>query len=171
VGACPGRRYVFVPDVMAHRRGARGKEREIAAALSLQLELIGLDGLADLVVGNPCRRRRRQGGILEARGLGLAKPLMRRGRGRIVAVTVDDHAVYRFQAVSGCSVPLKASTASNSSASAAGVCGGRRLAAHSCLAAQARLIRGSRPASATACAASRISSARRRPCWREREII
>src|SRR6185437_10640104 len=40
VGACPGRRYVFVPDVMAHRRGARGKEREIAAALSLQLELI-----------------------------------------------------------------------------------------------------------------------------------
>src|SRR6185437_848789 len=97
VGAGPGGRHLLIADVMTHRRGAWREEREIAAALSLQLELIGLDTLADLIIGDLRRGGRRQARILEARGLRLAKSLVRRGRGRVVAVTVDDHAVSRFR--------------------------------------------------------------------------
>src|ERR1700678_4188158 len=78
---------------MTHPGGARGEDREIGTTLFLQLELISLDAAADLVIGNPTRCGLRQARVLEARDLGLAKPLLRGRRGRVVAVTVDDHAV------------------------------------------------------------------------------
>src|SRR5690606_36041964 len=79
----------LVADVMSHRRSARRKDRVIGAALPDQLELVGFDLFANLVVGN--RRIGRRGSAILERGLlSLAPLVMRLGSGGIVAVTIDD---------------------------------------------------------------------------------
>src|SRR6185437_8041129 len=104
-----GGRHLLVTNVMSHCRGAGGEERDVAAALSLELQLVGLDGLANLVIRDLSRLRGRQARVLEACGLGFAKFLVRGRCRRVVAVTVDDHAV------SVISAPLEASTPSSNS--------------------------------------------------------
>src|SRR5688572_15010865 len=141
---------------MRHRRRARREERDICAALALQLQLILLDRLADLVIADPRGRRQRQARILEARELLVAELLMRGRSSRVVAVTVDDqHQMLPLL------LPLviESSMSLRSSCAAAVRCA----EAQSCQTAQALLIRGSNPASPTVRATSRISSARRRP--------
>jgi hypothetical protein len=48
----PGAADLEVADVVGHEAGARAEDREVGAALLHQLELVGLDGLADLVVAD-----------------------------------------------------------------------------------------------------------------------
>jgi hypothetical protein len=45
-------RHVEVADVVRHEAGARLKMRDVAAALLHQAQLVGLDGLAQLVVAD-----------------------------------------------------------------------------------------------------------------------
>ena len=56
----PGRRHLEVADVVGHEARARAEDREVRAARLHLLELVGLDRLADLVVGD-LRGRRRSG--------------------------------------------------------------------------------------------------------------
>src|SRR5215831_18786330 len=77
---------------MGHRRGARGKNRHVGPALSLQLQLRVLEALADLVVadrdnalGAGARR------ILQCRDLRVPINLERLWRSSVVPVAVDDH--------------------------------------------------------------------------------
>src|SRR5690606_16234629 len=85
----------LVADMVRHRRGARAEDRMIGAALLDQLELVGFDRLADLVVGD-----RRVGGwgatILEGRLLRLAPLVMRLRSGGVMTVAIDDqrHAAF-----------------------------------------------------------------------------
>src|SRR5262245_33129071 len=77
--------------MMRHRRGAGREEREVGAPLALELELIGLDAFANLVVADLDRRRPRRRRVLEAGELCVAETLKRGRRGCIMAVTIDDH--------------------------------------------------------------------------------
>ena len=84
----------FVADVMAHAGGARREDRQIGAALALQLELVLLDAVADFVVGNLKRRPRRHRHFVLGVGRGrllLAKAMQVLGLGGVMAVTIDDH--------------------------------------------------------------------------------
>ena len=88
----PGQADVVVADVVAHAHGARGEDREVGAALALQLELRAFEALADLVVGDLQRRLwRLLGRLLEVVDLVLAPAQQVLGLGRVVAVTIDDH--------------------------------------------------------------------------------
>ena len=82
-----------VADVVAHAGGARREDREVGAALALQLELVR---------PRCCRGSRRRdilrparGGsadlVLDRLGLVLAEAVQVLGLGRVVAVTIDDH--------------------------------------------------------------------------------
>ena len=82
----------LVADVMRHAGGARREDREVGAALALELELRALQALADLVVadaevlvGGAARRVGQAGELAVAEDLELLR------RGRVVAVAVDDH--------------------------------------------------------------------------------
>src|SRR5688572_5784691 len=149
---------------MRHRRCARREERDVCAALALQLELILLDRLANLVVADTRGRWRRQARILEPRELLVAELLMRVRSSRVVAVAVDD----QHQ-----TLPLLLPSVIESSMSLRSSCAAAVASAEaqSCQMAQALLMRGSNPASTTVRATSRISSARRRPWMSEREIM
>ena len=88
----PSRRNLEVTDVMSHEARARAEDREIAAALLHQLELVVDDRFAQFVVADlqlvglwPDRR------ILDARDLPVAPILERLGSRGVVAVYVDDH--------------------------------------------------------------------------------
>src|SRR5262249_4841245 len=84
-----------VADMVAHAGGARREDREIGAALALELELRTLDRGADLVVGHleaGARRQRRL--ALDRLGLVLAEAMQVLGFGRVMAVTVDDHGAF-----------------------------------------------------------------------------
>ena len=90
----------LVADVMPHAGGARREDRQIGAALALQLELVLLDALADFVVGHLQRRARRHRRLVLGvgrRGLLLAEALQVLGLGGVVAVAVDDHDNSRFR--------------------------------------------------------------------------
>ena len=85
-------RHREVADVVAHAGGARGEDREVGAALALELELRALDRGADLVVGHlQARARRQRRLVLDRFGLVLAEAVQVLGLGRVVAVTIDDH--------------------------------------------------------------------------------
>src|SRR5262249_5897368 len=82
-----------VADVMRHRARARWKGRKVRCPAALELELRALQALPDLIVGDVERAlARRLRGILERLHLQLAPCLHLGGRGRVVAVAVDDHA-------------------------------------------------------------------------------
>jgi hypothetical protein len=88
----PARRNLKVADVVGHEARARRKQRQVAAALAHQLELIGLDRLAQLVVADlEVRGWGLLGRILDAGDLLVAPVFQRLGRGGEVAVAVDDH--------------------------------------------------------------------------------
>ena len=78
-------------DVVGHAAGPRREDRDVRAALALELELRALDALAELVVrdlqGRPRRRLRR---VLQGVDLALAPVEKLLRLGRVVAVTVDD---------------------------------------------------------------------------------
>ena len=81
-----------VADVVRHPRRPRREDREIGAALALQLELRALEARAHLVVADLERAlRRRRAAALERRDLRLAPGLELARRGGVVAVAVDDH--------------------------------------------------------------------------------
>ena len=81
-----------ITDVMAHAGGARRENREVGAALLLELELSALDALANLVIGHfQARARRQRRLILNRFGLVLAEAMQVLGLGRVVAVAIDDH--------------------------------------------------------------------------------
>ncbi len=85
-----------IADVVAHAGGARREDREVGAALALELELCALDAGADLVVRHleaGARRQRRL--VLDRLGLVLAEAVQVLGFGRVVAVTIDDHDTLR----------------------------------------------------------------------------
>ncbi len=158
VVACarPGGRSRLVADVVRHRRRTRRKNRDVCATLALQLELVLLDRLADLVIADAPRRRHWQARVLEARKLLVPELLMRVRSSRVVAVAVDD----QHQTLPRLLPSVIESSMSFRSSCAAAV---RCAEAQSCHTAHALLIRGSKPASPTVRATSRISSARRRP--------
>src|SRR5260221_6733044 len=88
----PGARCLEVADVVGHEAGARAEDGEIGAALLHQLELVGLDGLADLVIAElQVAGPGGLGRVLEACDLQVAPGAQGRGRGGVVAVYVDDH--------------------------------------------------------------------------------
>ncbi len=79
-------------DVMGHAGGARREDRQVAAALPLQLQL-RLDALPQRIVADAeVRRRRPAHRIGEPGQLLVAEPVQRLRLGRVVAVNVDDHA-------------------------------------------------------------------------------
>ena len=84
-----------VTDVVRHRRRPRRKDRDVGAALTLELQLGALETLANLIVadddGSLRRNVRRVAGRLERRNLRVAVRLQRFGRRRVVAVAVDNH--------------------------------------------------------------------------------
>ena len=88
----PFLRHREVADVVAHAGGARREDREVGAALALELELRALDRGPDLVVGHleaGARRQRRL--VLDRLGLVLAEAVQVLGLGRVMAVAIDDH--------------------------------------------------------------------------------
>src|SRR5215813_3607340 len=91
----PFKAHGEVADVVAHAGGARREDREVSAALALELELRALDRGADFVVGHfqaGTRRQRRL--ILDRLGLILAEAMKILGFGRVMAVAIDDHGAF-----------------------------------------------------------------------------
>src|SRR6516225_10308747 len=94
-GAGPGLAGRCVAEVVAHAGGARREDRQVGAALALHLELAIGDRRTDLVVGDARARRRRLARLVRL-DLLTAPALVLTGGGRVVAVTIDDHAPLRF---------------------------------------------------------------------------
>ncbi len=89
----PGRAHGEIADVMGHEAGAGAEDRQIAAALLHQAQLIRLDQLAKFVVADlEVRDIRRLRRVLDAGDLPVAPCLQRLRSGRIMPVAVDDHA-------------------------------------------------------------------------------
>src|SRR5690606_28121213 len=82
--------------MVRHGRGAWRKDRHVGAALADQPELVLLERSTNLVVGYLRRPGRRRGRVREVFQLRLAELLVRRGRSRVVAVAIDDHAAASF---------------------------------------------------------------------------
>ena len=81
-----------VADMVAHAGGARREDRDVGAALALQLELGAFHALADFVVADLQRRfRRHRRLVLDRLGLLLAAPVQVFRLGRVVAVAIDNH--------------------------------------------------------------------------------
>ena len=88
----PFEAHACVADVMRHAGGARREDREAGAALALELELGALDALAQLVVADLDRGRRRLlRRVLDGGDLVLAEVVQLLRLGGVVAVAVDDH--------------------------------------------------------------------------------
>src|SRR5690606_19983710 len=79
-------------DVMRHEARARREDRQVAAALVHLRELVSLDRLAQLVVADAqLRSLRRDAAVVQRGDLAVAPVFEGLRRGRVVAVTVDDH--------------------------------------------------------------------------------
>src|SRR6186713_2938460 len=77
---------------MRHRGGAWREDREVGAALALELELRAFEAFTDLVVADlEVRLLRHICRVLEARDLAIAVFLQVGRCGRVVPVAVDDH--------------------------------------------------------------------------------
>ena len=88
----PGRRHLEVADVVGHETGARREQRDVAAALLHQPQLVGLDRFAQLVVADlQVGRARHHARVLDACDLLVAPRFQRLGRRGVVAVAIDDH--------------------------------------------------------------------------------
>src|SRR3954468_20453651 len=82
----------FVADMVAHAGGPRREDRDVGAALALQLELRAFHALADFVIAHLQRRfRGHRRLVLDRFGLVLAKPVQVFRLGRVVAVAINDH--------------------------------------------------------------------------------
>ena len=86
-----------VTNMVRHGRGSRREDRDIAAALPLELQLGLLEALANLVVRDrerrfgPCPRR-----IAQCFDLRVAKLLQAFRRRGVVTVAIDDHEFIAF---------------------------------------------------------------------------
>jgi hypothetical protein len=88
----PRRRDGKVPDMVRHEARARAEDRDVRAASFHELELVRLDGFADLVIadpelGHPGRERR----SFDAGDLPMTPVLELLGCRRVVTMDVDDH--------------------------------------------------------------------------------
>src|SRR5262249_48339012 len=82
----------LVADVVPHAGGPRREDRDVGAALALELELRARQALADLVVAHLQRRpgwHRRL--VLDGFGLFLPEPMQVLRLGGVVAVAIDNH--------------------------------------------------------------------------------
>ena len=89
-GGGPGFAGPGIAEVVAHAGRARGKDRQVGAALALHLELAADDGGADLVIRHARARRRRLAGLVRLDLLGAPRLVLTRGSG-VMAVTIDNH--------------------------------------------------------------------------------
>ena len=91
----PGRAHGEIADVMGHEAGAGAEDRQIAAALPHQAQLIRFDQLAKFVVADrEVRDLGRLGGVLDTGDLPVAPRLQGLGGGRIMPVAIDDHGAW-----------------------------------------------------------------------------
>jgi len=89
----PAAGHIEVANVVGHEARARAEQRDVAAALLHQPELVGLDGLAQFVVADVQVCHFGHGRwILDAGDLRIAPVLQRLGGRGVVAVAVDDEA-------------------------------------------------------------------------------
>ena len=87
----PSAGHVEIANVMRHEAGARAENRQIAAALAHEFELVQLDRLAQFVVADDqFRHFRHAGGVFDARDLAIPPVFQRFWGGGVVAVAVDD---------------------------------------------------------------------------------
>ena len=116
VVACAGPRDadLEIALVVGHRGGARREDRHVGAALAEQLELVLLDRVLDLGIGDD-RVRRSRPTCEERVELAHAPLVVGRRRGRVVTVTVDDHAGVSSLASSASSVSSESSLSSAAS--------------------------------------------------------
>src|SRR6187399_1036920 len=137
--------------MMGHGGSARAEDGHVGAALAQQPQLVLLQRLPDLVVGQS-RIKRRNLARLERGLLGFAPVVMRGRRGRIMTVAIDDHAA------SGLESRMVCALASRPGAALSAIAPIRR-----CAAAVARAMSLAMPRSARVRATSSISAARRSP--------
>jgi hypothetical protein len=78
---------------MGHGGGPGREDGHVRAALLEQAHLILLDGFGDLVVGDVGIGRIDVSASLEGVCLGLAPSVVRRWRGGVVAVAIDNHRI------------------------------------------------------------------------------
>ena len=80
-----------VTDVMRHETGTRRKQRDVAATLSHQAQLVARYRFTQFVVADlQVRRPGHHGRVLDAGNLRLTPVLQRLGCGGVVTVTVND---------------------------------------------------------------------------------
>ena len=76
---------------MRHEAGAWAENRQIAASLAHELELVQLDGFAQLVIADDqFRHLGHAGGVFDTSDLAIAPVFQRLRGGSVVAVAVDD---------------------------------------------------------------------------------
>jgi hypothetical protein len=97
----PGRRHIEIANVMRHEAGSGAENRQIAATLAHEFELVQLDRFAQLVVADDqFRHFGHAGGVFDAGDLAVTPVFQRFWCGGVVAVGVDDerfllaHGVY-----------------------------------------------------------------------------
>ena len=87
----PSGRHIEVTNVVRHEAGARAENRQIAASLAHELELVQLNRLAQFVVADDqFRHLGHAGGVFDARDLAIPPVFQRFRGGGVVAVAVDD---------------------------------------------------------------------------------
>ena len=83
---------------MGHEAGPRTEDRQIAATLAHQGQLVGLDRFAQLVIADlQIGRTGHDAGVLDSGDLLIAPGVERQRRCRVVAVTVNDHGEHVLQ--------------------------------------------------------------------------
>ena len=88
----PGSRHIEVANVVRHKAGTRAEDGEVATALFHQAQLVGLNGLAQLVVADHQLRNLGPTGWVQDTGdLAITPVFQRFGGGGVVAVAVNDH--------------------------------------------------------------------------------
>ena len=97
----PGAADLEITDVVGHETGTRREQGDVAAAFQHQLELVGANSLAEIVVADfQIHRFGHFGRVCDARHLRIAPILQRLGGGGVVAVAVDDQCFLRAHCVS-----------------------------------------------------------------------
>ena len=87
----PGRRHIEVANVVRHKAGARAEQRQVAAPLFHQAQLIEFYRLAQFIVADfQVTDFGHHGRVFDARNLLVAPNFQRYGGGGVVAVAVND---------------------------------------------------------------------------------
>ena len=87
----PGRRHIEIANVVRHEAGAGAENRQVAATLAHELELVQLNRLAQFVIADDqFGHFGHAGGVFDAGDLAIPPVFQRFGGGGVVAVAVDD---------------------------------------------------------------------------------